>query len=97
MLMAGLYLAFVNHWCRALIQRVLYAKSRSHVPFPIQLIPTSATPTLSHARLTDGKMATIRYVCLSIVVLLLAVKVEARSFTIDYDKDTFMKDGQPFR
>ena len=21
----------------------------------------------------------------------------AKSFTVDYDKDTFMKDGQPFR
>ena len=45
-------------------------------------------------------MATIRLVCvvcLSIVVFLLSVEVEAKSFTIDYDKDTFMKDGQPFR
>ena len=42
-------------------------------------------------------MATTKLVYLSIVVSLLAVKAEARSFTIDYDKDTFMKDGQPFR
>ena len=33
-----------------------------------------------------------------LLVSLLALKAEAaKSFTVDYDKDTFLKDGQPFR
>lgn len=34
---------------------------------------------------------------LSACLLLVETEAGARSFTIDYDKDTFLKDGQPFR
>ena len=28
---------------------------------------------------------------------LLSVEIEAKTFTVDKDQDTFLKDGQPFR
>lgn len=60
------------------------------IPDPIR----NATPTVTCALV--GKMATIAMWCVC-VVLLLSVQAEARSFTIDYDNDTFVKDGKPFR
>lgn len=84
------------YWCMFAVWQVSFLCS---IPDPIKSHWMPRPPV--HACMHDwlGKMAAIRCTCacLSIVVLLLAVKAEARSFTIDYDKDTFMKDGQPFR